>query len=406
MTSGAVRDELERRLICFVNEQLVGGGDSVSVDTLLFEQGYLNSLRILDLLAFVERVLGQKIPDHAVRLANFRSVRAISRAFLDGHAEHEPARLFEHQADRGGFASPVEALCARGDLTLLGPGRVALGGTALTLRRFFDAAAMRWARELGAHEHEFPSLIPLETLERAGYVASFPHLLTLAGHLEPSLELLRRVGERPDSLVRDDLAPPRYALGPAVCYHCYPLWAGRTLDGATVLSARSRCYRNEADEAPPLERLWDFTMREIVVLGTRTEVEATREALVRRAGELVVSLGLDGRIETASDPFFTRIADGKHAFQRAGALKYELGLTVDASGRTVAAASFNHHRDHFGRRFDIRLANGTAAHTGCVALGLERWVLAFFAQHGLDERAWPEEVRAWCDTEIACDQPA
>jgi seryl-tRNA synthetase len=358
----------------------------------------------------VEKTLGRKIPDHAVRLANFRSVRAITSTFLGvgGRAEHESERLFEHRTDRARFASPVEALCARGDLILLGPGRVALGGAALALHGFFDATALRWARELGALEHEFPSLIPLEVLERAGYVASFPHLLTLAGHVEPSLDLLRRVTERPTSLASEDLAAPRHALTPAVCYHCYPLWAGRRLDGTgpLVLTGRGRCYRHEAEEAPPLERLREFTMREIVFLGTRDQVDAAREALVRRAGELLQALGLDGHLETASDPFFTRAAEGRRAFQKVGALKYELRLTLDPGGSTVAAASFNHHRDHFGHRFDIRLPDGGAAHTGCVALGLERCVLAFLAQHGLDERRWPEEVRAWRDTETACEQPA
>ena len=408
MMPASVRDEFERRLTRFINEKLLGGGQAVGVDTLLFEEGYINSLRVLDLLAFVEKTLGRKIPDHTVRLANFRSVRAITRTFLEGRAEHDSERLFEHRTGRTRFTSPVDALRTRGDVTLLGPGRVALGGAVLALHRFFDAAALRWARELGAVEHEFPSLIPLETLVRAGYVASFPHLLTLAAHLEPSLDLLRRIAERPGSLARENLTVPSHALAPAVCYQCYPLWEGRRLDGAgpVVLTARGRCYRHEAGEAPPLERLWDFTMREIVVLGTRAEVEAAREALVRFACELVTSLGLDGHVETASDPFFTRAAEGRRALQKAGALKYELRLTLDSDGRTLAAASFNHHRDHFGRRFNITLPNGAAAHTGCVALGLERWVLAFFAQHGLDERRWPEDVRAWRDTGIVSAQSA
>jgi len=83
--------------------------------------------------------------------------------------------------------------------------------------------------------------------------------------------------------------------------------------------------------------------------------------------------------------------------QRAGALKYELQLTIDASGRSIAAASFNHHHDYFGQRFAIRLANGDTAHSGCVAFGLERWVLALFAQHGVDEGQWPEGARGWIE---------
>jgi hypothetical protein len=35
-----------------------------------------------------------------------------------------------------------------------------------------------------------------------------------------------------------------------------------------------------------------------------------------------------------------------------------------------------------------------------VAFGLERWVLAFLAQHGIDEGAWPATVRESCASEV------
>ena len=75
-------------------------------------------------------------------------------------------------------------------------------------------------------------------------------------------------------------------------------------------------------------------------------------------------------------------------------LKYELRLRVDSAGRSIAAASFNNHGQHFGRAFSIRLASGDYAHTGCVAFGWERWVIAFVNQHGPDENRWPQIVRS------------
>ena len=78
------RDDFERRLADFVNRTLVTGDDAPAVDaeTLLFESGAIDSLRILDLLAFIEKTLEVKIPDKAVRLQNFRSIRVIARFFL------------------------------------------------------------------------------------------------------------------------------------------------------------------------------------------------------------------------------------------------------------------------------------------------------------------------------------
>jgi len=364
-------EELERVLLHFVNVTLLGGGNAVDRDTRLFEDGYMNSLRILDLIAMVEKSLGTRIPDRSVRLANFGTIATIVRVFhpdAGAAAASTPDRLFERRADRSLFASPLELLRQRGDVTVAGAGRVALTGFALEVFEAVDHSVVGWAEALGAPEHRYPSLIDAAVLQRAAVVI-------------------------PRS-ARDDEA----TLSPAVCYHAYPEWAGQTLgDHATLVTARGHCYRYEDGNHVPLERLWEFTMREIIMIGTRQQVEDVRQSLVRRVTALVDMLELDASIETATDPFFAAGDEGRRLMQQAGALKYELRLAVDATGRTIAVASFNHHHDFFGERFAIHLAGGTPAHSGCVAFGLERWVLALLAQHGVDRDAWPNAARAWLD---------
>ncbi len=64
-------------------------------------------------------------------------------------------------------------------------------------------------------------------------------------------------------------------------------------------------------------------------------------------------------------------------------------LTVDlGDGPPLAIASFNDHEAFFGDAFAIRTPSGAAA-SGCVAFGLERWLLAVLATHGPDARNWP-----------------
>ena len=60
-----------------------------------------------------------------------------------------------------------------------------------------------------------------------------------------------------------------------------------------------------------------------------------------------------------------------------------------ADGRPLAIASFNDHELFFGDAFGISLADGMPAWTGCVAFGLERWLLAVLASYGVDPRNWP-----------------
>lgn len=388
---------LESALLRFVKERLLGNGSgaAVTAETPLFEQGYLNSIRVLDLIAFLERSLGRRIPDRAVKLANFRSIRAIAQAFAEPRAASDapPGPLFERRDDAARFASPIDRLRAAGHLSEPSPGVVSLGGPVLELCARIDAIAVAWADALSAVRREFPSLIGLDVLRRAGYVRSFPRQLTLADHLDPTDAVLARVTADGTGIDTADLAGPREALAPAVCYHCYPAFAQQGLGPDPVLlTARGRCFRHEPALSVPPERLREFTMREIIVLGTFQQVEDTRIALLDRAKALMATLDLDGVIEVASDPFFGELADGKRAAQRAGALKYELRLTLDG-GRSIAVASFNHHLEHFGRSFDIHLSDGNVAHSGCVALGLERWALAILTQHGMDAEGWPEALR-------------
>lgn len=345
-------DELERRLIDFVNRMHPDADPPLAIDaeTALFEDGVINSLRILDLIAFVEEITRTRIPDAMVRLANFRSVRAIVVAFGEDDGERSrategpsdaaaPLHVFERRSHEGGFARPVEELVARGELELEPPGRLVFGGSARRLAGWFDSVVQGWAGELGATE---------------------------------------------------DRAAPLHGVPPAAaCYHVYHGLKGARLESSPVfVTTRGRCFRDEADFRPSLGRLRVFEMREIVALGSREGVEEFRRAMIDRVRNLVTELDLAGRIEIATDPFFLQglgnEARGRRLMQQVLPLKYELRLALDASGCSCAVASFNHHLDFFGRRFGIRLDSGATAHTGCVAFGLERWVLAYLGRHGTD----------------------
>lgn len=380
------KQELESRLLEFVRQKLVPEEVATRLErgTPLFEQRIVDSLRILELIAFIESETGKKIPDTQVVLANFRSIETMASRFsIDGEAAAKhprrlrnvrapdrPARMFENSPKRIAYADAESLLTGRGEIEWNAAGGVELRGSALTLACYLDSIVAGWARELGAVEEVFSDAIALHTLERAGFIEAFPQKL---------------VGIDGD----DDFARP-----PALCYHHYPHLSGRAVDHpGSIVTVAGRSYRNEEDRDRPLERLRQFTMREIVAIGSESFVETTRRGLIDRVGSWVVELDLEGFIETASDPFFTRATRGRRLMQQLQPLKYELRLG-SGEGRTLAAASFNHHQDHFGKAFSIRQPNGDAAHSGCIAFGWERWIVAFVAQHGLDEENWPLSTRA------------
>jgi seryl-tRNA synthetase/acyl carrier protein len=380
------REELENRLLEFVRRELVQApaAHTVSAETRLFEERLVDSLKVLDLIAFLESATGRKIPDAQVVLANFRSVAAMASVFsTNGDRTRIPARRERVRISRGGASatrifershagrhySTPDALLA-GAATSTEDGSIELHGSALALAEYLDARVADCARELGAVEEVFADTIAISTLETAGFVEAFPQ------------KLVRLDG--------DDA----YALPPAVCYHHYPHLANQTIEAhGSLVTARGACFREEHDHEHPLERLRAFTMREIVAAGSADFVEGIRADLIRRVSSWLVELDLDGFIESANDPFFTSETRGRMLMQQLQPLKYELRLAVGDAGRTVAAASFNNHRNHFGRAFSIRQRSGKYAHSGCIAFGWERWVLAFFAQHGADDEHWPLQLR-------------
>jgi seryl-tRNA synthetase len=130
------------------------------------------------------------------------------------------------------------------------------------------------------------------------------------------------------------------------------------------------------------ERLWEFTMHEIVIVGSADQVEGRRRLLLEKATQLVRDLDLDAVVETANDPFFTNETMGRLVLQRLKALKFELKLATGDGRPDLAAASFNHHEDFFGTRFAIVDRSGKPAQSGCVAFGLERWAHAYVCRHG------------------------
>ncbi|HUF28041.1 MAG TPA: hypothetical protein VMM18_13790 [Gemmatimonadaceae bacterium] len=281
-------------------------------------------------------------------------------------------------------------LRARGELWEVAPGLIGLRGDLLSLYRAVERTMAGQAALEGAEEWLAPPAIPLESLERGEYFDSFPQWLTLAAHLRDDASVLEDVARNPHpaAAARDAAAPAGAALQPAVCWHAYVALAGTFLTRQRTLTLQGSCWRHEGARLQPLARGWAFTMREIVAFGTSDVVEAFRQRGVRRAVALAGSFGLEATVAAASDPFFAPTARGKALLQRVKALKHELVVQL-GDGRALAVASFNHHEDFFGDRFDIRLADGGIAASGCVAYGIERWVLAIVAAHGPDAAGWP-----------------
>ena len=124
-------------------------------------------------------------------------------------------------------------------------------------------------------------------------------------------------------------------------------------------------------------------MREIVCIGTEEEVTSFLALCRVMIESFLARIDLPVECAAAADAFFDAARDPKFLAQKVAPLKTELLF----DGR-VALGSLNFHRDYFGTAYAITLG-GRPAFSGCVAFGIERWLLAILTHFGLKLENWP-----------------
>jgi len=304
---------------------------------------------------------------------------------------------------------PMPELLRRSELSQEALGIFVLGPLLTRLVAYLERRFIELADSFGAQPYRFPTLIPARFLERVKYFSAFPHSLTFATHLRTDLDAIDHFANQAVCDEQGLNVPPEMfaqvntLLSPAVCYHLYFALAGKPLkDGQLIATAVGNCFRYEASNLISLERLWNFTMREVIFVGTKDFVLDHRELGRLRMNKVFEEMGLAYRVESANDPFFIGEFRRQAAFQSAFQLKYEIRArlpfkdppsVLKTDYATLAVGSYNYHQDFFGRNLDISLPDGSPAHTGCIAFGLERMAFALLSQYGLEMKSWPASIR-------------
>lgn len=343
------------------------------------------------------------IDDGAPRAAVEDKVRRYLGVMLTRFRAIEPRVYAEHRRPGAYRADVFGELRRREWLFPVGDGAVSLAGTALALHGALDRLLARaYAAAFGTVARSFPASMPAELLHACGYFDSHPNMSIFATNLIEDLDLIeafREANEESAGFVPPpaaSLAPPELCLVPAACFPCYPTFRDRTLAGRVALSWQGRIFRQESRNATGLSRLREFSVRELVFVGTADEVRSARQSALELLDALFRRWELSFTIATASDPFFATVAAAKTFWQQSQEVKHEIVVPYAASAQggeeSVAVGSVNYHENFFGRRFAIRASDGELAHTACAGIGIERLMLAVFAQHGFDAADWPRAL--------------
>lgn len=268
-------------------------------------------------------------------------------------------------------------------------GLATFGPAMVGLKAALDRRFVAWADEIGAVSMLYPTLMPVAELEPLDYFRNFPHLAVAASAVRAE-RLEAGFGADPgtmETIPGADLADARWVLPSAACYNIYIHLKDEILDGPRYVTTVANCYRNESryDE---LERLWSFTMREIVCLGPAEAVQEHLRTFKVRILAFAERLGLGLEVAAATDPFYqpaSSVAVMQKLFPQKEEFQYKGGLAI---------ASVNFHRNFFGERCRIRTRDGQPAFTGCAAFGIERWLHALLDRFAGDAGAALARVEA------------
>jgi acyl carrier protein len=83
MSAVVDRERFITELVAWLDRRLAPPGMTITPTTVLFERRLIDSVRILDLIAWVERATGRRIPDSRIVMDHFRTAERIADVFLE-----------------------------------------------------------------------------------------------------------------------------------------------------------------------------------------------------------------------------------------------------------------------------------------------------------------------------------
>jgi len=309
-------------------------------------------------------------------------------------------QIFEKKVEVDFHSDIFDKLVENGEVNEIGDGIFVFQGQFLKLMRFCDGIFTKFADELNGIEQYYPTRWPIELFKKINYFEEFPqNILLVSGAkkerkaLESLIDKYGKSNNFKEIELGDFLEPATTALGTSTCDPCYYIHKNGKLGKNETYYALSKCFRNEKSATNQLDRLTEFSMREVIAAGEEEFVKSQREIFLKFIESFASFTGLACSLEKASDPFFTNEIPEKGALQNHIESKFELLVPLGNGRSDLAVGSVNWHSDFFGRSFEIRDNSNYYMSSCCLAFGLERLVFAFLTQYGLVKTEWPEEVQ-------------
>tara|TARA_Y100000590_G_scaffold291057_1_gene327691 strand:+ start:13481 stop:14656 length:1176 start_codon:yes stop_codon:yes gene_type:complete len=291
------------------------------------------------------------------------------------------------------------ALVERGDITEYNEGYFALSGKLLQNMKKIDEELLIFARSLSSSEVIFPITTQISNLNKHDFFKQTPQFANFISTLREDIEnisnLSKGLSGDDEFKITEHVHDPKCMCRSAVCLNSYPRYENKKFreEQNIALTSVGKVFRNESKNVQSLERLHEFSMREIIFFGSAEYVDESLKKCVQWCVDFIKKFKLKSIIQSANDPFFAENFSTLQFYQRSQVSKYEVKLFNPASQNQVSCASLNNHGTHFSKAFNIKFENDEYIFTGCAGWGLERCIFMIYAQYGVEEEKWPVELR-------------
>lgn len=263
---------------------------------------------------------------------------------------------------------------------------------------------------LGFKEVIEPMHVPFETWLKTGHLEGMPSEIYYIcepfsrdeKEWERFIDLVKIMKKVDEKELLKNLKAPKEGVVYAQCPNIYASMSGKTIAEEElpllIFEHSVPSDRYEAGGKHGIERVDEFHRIEIVYIGTKEQLLDLREKLIARYNYVFNNiLDLEWRMARVT-PFYMQQAGivGTEENVAKGTIDFEAWLPYRGDRRKewLEFQNISIVGDKYTKAFNIK-GQRSQLWSGCSGVGLERWMVSFLAQKGLNPENWPDAFKKY-----------
>lgn len=361
-----------------------------------------------------EDFLRENCVDRIIKLINEK----IERQYYEGKKEHwsliwsSPKRSIEYNKDN---KDPSIEMVKLGWIKQISKGKWFYMPQAASLMKAMKYIAVKeFAKKLKFKEVIASNIKPLDIWLKTGHIYGMPneiyYVATPKTRDEKYWENFKDIVKITRKIPMDELGnltEVNSGITYAQCPMIYHVLSNKTISESslpikvfeeTVVSARY-----ESGGTHGIERVDEFHRIECVYIGRKEQLIELKEEMIECFKHIFNNiLELEWRMASVT-PFYMQHSGEMHEDEEEsaekGTIDFEAYLPYRGTREESEWLEFQNLTivgEKYIKAFNIK-AQKSKLWSGCTGIGLERWMVAFLAQHGLDQKKWPAKFKEYVE---------